>query len=270
MDCGDCKTESRVALCHTRRPPLLETSKSDFIHHAKNPYLPIYKARASLQPRRTALALSTQGSRIHGPRRPRENKEWEGGRTVVSKARVLYAGCPIDWCSRAPRSGRTAHRVASRPPGRPLVRSVSSRRPRSARRAAVPSASCVRRAAAAEQASHGWPGQHRPIRPLAATLASSCRMTSPWPATAAHRPRASTSRCTRASSSLCRCAASRQPPRGERRWRGETERSQCEHARTRACLLAAGVQGRCAAGASSLHWYTAALTLEAAGPPPAL
>ena len=85
-------------------------------------------------------------------------------------------------------------------------------------------------------------------------------MTSPWPATAAHRPRESTSRCMRAASSLYRCAASRQPPRGERRWRGETERSQCEHARTRACLLTAVVQGRCAAGASSLHWYTAALT----------
>ena len=92
-------------------------------------------------------------------------------------------------------------------------------------------------------------------------------MTSPWPATAAHRPRESTSRCMRAASSLYRCAASRQPPRGERRRRGETERSQCEHARTRACLLTAGVQGRCAAGASSLHWYTAALTLGAAGPP---
>ena len=87
-------------------------------------------------------------------------------------------------------------------------------------------------------------------------------MTSPWPATAAHRPRESTSRCTRAASSLCRCAASRPPPRGERRRRGETERSQCERARARACLLTAGVQGRCAAGASSLHWYTAALTQE--------
>jgi hypothetical protein len=87
-------------------------------------------------------------------------------------------------------------------------------------------------------------------------------MTSPWPATAAHRPPESTSRCTRAASSLCRCAASRPPPRGERRWRGETERSQCERARARACLLTAGVQGRCAAGASNLHWYTAALTLE--------
>ena len=87
-------------------------------------------------------------------------------------------------------------------------------------------------------------------------------MTSPWPATAAHRPPESTSRCTRAASSLCRCAASRPPPRGERRRRGEIERSQCEHARARACLLTAGVQGRCAAGASNLHWYTAALTLE--------
>ena len=57
--------------------------------------------------------------------------------------------------------------------------------PRSARRAAVPSAGCVRRAAADGQAAHGWPGQHRPIRQLAARRASSCRMTSPWPATAA-------------------------------------------------------------------------------------
>ena len=62
-------------------------------------------------------------------------------------------------------------------------------------------------------------------------------MTSPWPATAEHRPPESTSRFTRAASSLCRCAASRPPPRGERRWRGETERSQCERARARACLL---------------------------------
>ena len=30
----------------------------------------------------------------------------------------------------------------------------------------------------------------------------------------------------------------------------------------------AGVQGRCAAGASSLHWYTAALTLEPDHPRP--
>ena len=61
--------------------------------------------------------------------------------------------------------------------------------PRSARRAAVPSAGCVRRAAADGQAAHGWPGQHRPIRTLAARRASLCRMTSPWPATAEHRPR---------------------------------------------------------------------------------
>ena len=60
---------------------------------------------------------------------------------------------------------------------------------------------------------------------------------SPWPATAEHWPRESTSRCMRAASSLYRCAASRQPPRGERRWRGETEWSQCEHARTHVCHL---------------------------------
>ena len=179
----------------------------------------------------------------------------------MAKARVVYPGWPTQWClpRRTAAYGRTVW-----PRGRLVARwdGPSPARPRSARRAAVPSASCVRRAAADGQAAHGWPGQHRPIRPLAATLASSCRMTSPWPATAEHRPPESTSRCTRAASSLCRCAASRPPPRGERRWRGETERSQCERARARACLLTAGVQGRCAAGASNLHWYTAALTLE--------
>ena len=40
------------------------------------------------------------------------------------------------------------------------------------------------------------------------------------------------------------CCQHKQSPRGERRWRGESERSQCEHARTRACHLTAGVQGR--------------------------
>ena len=53
---------------------------------------------------------------------------------MVSKPRVLYSGCPIDWCSPAPRSGRTAHRVASRPPGRPLRWSVSSPSPKRAPR----------------------------------------------------------------------------------------------------------------------------------------
>ena len=52
----------------------------------------------------------------------------------MSKPRVLWPGCPIDWCSRAPRSGRTAHRVASRPPGRPLRWSVSSPSPKRAPR----------------------------------------------------------------------------------------------------------------------------------------
>ena len=53
---------------------------------------------------------------------------------MVSKPWVLWPGCPIDWCSRAPRSGRTAHRVASRPPGRPLRWSVSSPSPKRAPR----------------------------------------------------------------------------------------------------------------------------------------
>eukprot|EP00964_Phaeocystis_antarctica_P046966 scaffold27154_cov31-Phaeocystis_antarctica.AAC.2 len=40
-------------------------------------------------------------------------------------------------------------------------------------------------AAGAEgQAAHGRPGQQRPIRPLAASLASSCPISSPWPAAA--------------------------------------------------------------------------------------
>ena len=55
---------------------------------------------------------------------------------MVSKPWVFYPGCPIDWCSPAPRSGlRTgAHRVASQPPGRPLRWTVSSPPPKRAPR----------------------------------------------------------------------------------------------------------------------------------------
>ena len=70
--------------------------------------------------------------------------------------------------------------------GRPVPRGrwPSPARPRTARRAAISPAFCVRRAADDGQAAHGRPGQQRPIRPLAASLASSCPISSPWPAAA--------------------------------------------------------------------------------------
>ena len=77
-------------------------------------------------------------------------------------------------------------RRTGRPRGRtvPRGRWPSPARPRTARRAAISPAFCVRRAADDGQAAHGWPGQQRPIRPLAASLASSCPISSPWPAAA--------------------------------------------------------------------------------------
>ena len=77
-------------------------------------------------------------------------------------------------------------RRTGRPRGHavPRGRWPSPARPRTARRAAISPAYCVRRAADDGQAAHGWPGQQRPIRPLAASLASSCPISSPWPAAA--------------------------------------------------------------------------------------
>ena len=57
-------------------------------------------------------------------------------------------------------------------------------RARTTRRTAKFLACCVRRAPGDGQAAHGRPGQQRPIRPLAASLASSCPISSPWPAAA--------------------------------------------------------------------------------------
>jgi len=57
-------------------------------------------------------------------------------------------------------------------------------RARTTRRTAKLLACCVRRAPGDGQAAHGRPGQQRPIRPLAASLASSCPISSPWPAAA--------------------------------------------------------------------------------------
>ena len=80
--------------------------------------------------------------------------------------------------------------AAVRRTGRPRDRAVprgrwpSPARPQTARRAAISPACCMRRAADDGQAAHGRPGQQRPIRPLAASLASSCPISSPWPAAA--------------------------------------------------------------------------------------
>ena len=88
-------------------------------------------------------------------------------------------------------------RRTGRPRGHavPRGRWPSPARPRTARRAAISPAFCVRRAADDGQAAHAWPGQQRPIRPLAASLASSSRMTSPRRAAGELRARASPTRC---------------------------------------------------------------------------
>ena len=93
--------------------------------------------------------------------------------------------------------GLAPYRRMVRTRGRPLPRGrwPSSARPRTASRAAISPAFCVRRAADDGLAAHGWPGQRRPIRPLAASLASSSRMTSPRRATGELRACASPTRC---------------------------------------------------------------------------
>ena len=93
--------------------------------------------------------------------------------------------------------GLAPYRRMVRTRGRPLPRGrwPSPARPRTASRAAISPAFCVRRAADDGLAAHGWPGQRRPIRPLAASLASSSRMTSPRRATGELRACASPTRC---------------------------------------------------------------------------
>ena len=85
----------------------------------------------------------------------------------------------------------TARRIAAvRPVGWPhnlqasRGQGPSPVRARTTRRTAKLLACCVRRAPGDGQAAHGRPGQQRPIRPLAASLASSCPISSPWPAAA--------------------------------------------------------------------------------------
>jgi len=85
--------------------------------------------------------------------------------------------------SRAPRDaerpvGWPQNLQASRGQGPSLPRA------RTTRRTAKFLACCVRRAPGDRQAAHGRPGQQRPFRPLAASLASSCPISSPWPAAA--------------------------------------------------------------------------------------
>eukprot|EP00964_Phaeocystis_antarctica_P042023 scaffold24070_cov62-Phaeocystis_antarctica.AAC.1 len=98
-------------------------------------------------------------------------------KTGCRRARVLAEGVLVV-CER-----RTAAvRRTGRPRGRtvPRGRWPSPARPRTARRASISPACCVRRAADDGQAAHGRPGQQRPIRPLAASLASWCPISSPW------------------------------------------------------------------------------------------
>ena len=114
--------------------------------------------------------------------------------------------------------GLAPYRRMVRTRGRPLPRGrwPSPARPRTASRAAISPAFCVRRAADDGLAAHGWPGQRRPIRPLAASLASSCRMPRPWRAAGEQPPQESTTRCrlgaARRFAACCQAAAARPTP----------------------------------------------------------
>ena len=111
-----------------------------------------------------------------------------------------------------------AVRRTGRPRGRgvPRGRWPSPARPQTARRAAISSACCVRRAADDGQAAHGRPGQQRRIRPLAASLASSCPISSPGRVAGEQRPRESPTRCrlgaARRSAACYQAAAVRPTP----------------------------------------------------------
>ena len=76
--------------------------------------------------------------------------------------------------------GRAAHRVVPRAPDTPRAAALSGSCSNAARRGNFFGAFCVRRAPDDGQAAHDWPGQRQPIRPLAASLPSSCRISSRW------------------------------------------------------------------------------------------
>ena len=132
-------------------------------------------------------------------------------------------------------------------------------RARTPRGAAIFSAFCVRRAPDDGQAAHDWPGQRQPIRPLAASLPSSCRISSRWRAagtlstSGSHQPGALgiARQCVR---------AARQLPRGQHAdgAAGCDGRHANERARGRAAWPLVQVARRALSDGRGMHWHVSA------------
>ena len=151
-------------------------------------------------------------------------------------------------------------RRTGRPRGHavPRGRWPSPARPRTARRAAISPAFCVRRAADDGQAAHGWPGQQRPIRPLAASLASSCPISSPWPAAAGGGSGRMSRPSGRRPSSCDQCGstAATEPRRGRPQARWSTAMDGELGARGRAARAPGRSAGCRGARRRGTYWHT--------------
>jgi hypothetical protein len=147
-----------------------------------------------------------------------------GAKRRTDTARVLKTGCVACWRARVLgwvfiferrlAAVPVQHTGSSRKRQTPRGQRRSPARARTPRGAAILSAFCVRRAPDDGQAAHGWPGQQQPIRPLAASLPSSCRISSRRRAAGtlssrgSHQPGALgiPRQCVRAARGSCRAA----------------------------------------------------------------
>ena len=146
----------------------------------------------------------------------------------------------------APHSGRTGHRMARRPPDRPLRRAVSSPTAKRAPRRRIfgllrPAPGELQRMSTSGARLAGAAAANSPARRDAREFMPNNEPVAARDRSTGHVNRPPGAMLMRVAPPLC---CYRQPPRGERRWRRETERPQCERARAHARRLAAGVQGR--------------------------
>ena len=159
--------------------------------------------------------------------------------------------------SRAPRDaerpvGWPQNLQASRGQGPSLPRA------RTTRRTAKFLACCVRRAPGDRQAAHGRPGQQRPFRPLAASLASSCPISSPWPAAAGGGSGRMSRPSGRRPSSCDQCGstAATEPRRGRPQVRWSTAMDGELGARGRAARATGRSAGCRGARRRGTYWHT--------------
>ena len=159
----------------------------------------------------------------------------------------------------------TARRIAAvRPVGWPhnlqasRGQGPSPVRARTTRRTAKLLACCVRRAPGDGQAAHGRPGQQRPIRPLAASLASSCPISSPWPAAAGGGSGRMSRPSGRRPSSCDQCGstAATEPRRGRPQARWSTAMDGELGARGRAARAPGRSAGCRGARRRGTYWHT--------------